>query len=329
MLGLPPEGTARLLRGRLKETQRRARVYRKQGGALCNAMRPGGHGRHHSNPYLAIAARALPQLDPAQVIHADVLSVPGVSEYVSILLAEEFPLAEVRVLLAHSLDRLIRAREPWSVAAHFMDNVLLVLGRLGWSLDDVDTILTDEGRVLRLLELGPAGIKRQVQCATARWADALALRGHFPPVALLWHPVTTVAKRLSNWGKGCLALLVAGGAWTQARLHETGGSPSSACQYYWHTRRQRCLAEHSGTLRRLIHSSSEEQVARLLFPRSFVHFRRPSESEDRIRIEGQIQSDTWYTDASGFHPSTPHLRMITWSAVQITELGTPTFKASS
>eukprot|EP00971_Amphidinium_carterae_P169051 3348821-Amphidinium_carterae.1 len=79
----------------------------------------------HSNPYLAIAARALPQLDPAQVIHADVLS-----EYVSILLAAEFTLAEVRVLLAHSLDRLIRAREPWLVAAHFMDNFLLVLGRL-------------------------------------------------------------------------------------------------------------------------------------------------------------------------------------------------------
>eukprot|EP00971_Amphidinium_carterae_P227261 4507683-Amphidinium_carterae.1 len=65
-----------------------------------------------------------------------------------------------------------------------MDNFLLVLGRLGWSLDDVDTILTDEGRVLRLLELGPAGIKREVHSATARWADALALQGHFPPEAL-------------------------------------------------------------------------------------------------------------------------------------------------
>eukprot|EP00971_Amphidinium_carterae_P299259 5945518-Amphidinium_carterae.1 len=70
-----------------------------------------------SNPYLAMAARAFPQLDPARVIHADVIS-----EYVSVLLSGDFSPEQLRILIAHSLDGLIRAREPWEATAHYMDN---------------------------------------------------------------------------------------------------------------------------------------------------------------------------------------------------------------
>eukprot|EP00971_Amphidinium_carterae_P180479 3579846-Amphidinium_carterae.1 len=232
----------------------------------------------------------------------------------------------------------------WLVAAHYMDHFLLVLCRLGWSLQDIDVIVTDEGQVLRLLRLGPLGVKRVAHRATTRWADALALQNSFPPTSLLWHPVQKVTRSLTTWGRGCLAMHVAGGAWTQARLHEAGGSPTSSCQYcgaygslshrvfhcpYWLARRQAYLAEHVGELRRLIRLSSEEQVARLLFPRSLLHLPRPPESEAQVVLTGQVQSAVWYTDASGIHPSIPHLRLVSWSVVQLSAQGTPSFAASS
>eukprot|EP00971_Amphidinium_carterae_P114040 2259565-Amphidinium_carterae.1 len=163
------------------------------------------HVSTRSQPYLAIAVRGDQGLDPARVIHGDVLR-----EFVFLILGDDFDEVEVQSLLAHSMGRLARSREPWLTATTFMDNVVMTLCRLGWSIDTVDTWTSDLGRVLRLREVGAKRIQLEAHRATQRWADRCAMhRGGFPSCELQWAQLQTVCKGASRWGQGCLSCHVA------------------------------------------------------------------------------------------------------------------------
>eukprot|EP00971_Amphidinium_carterae_P247447 4913580-Amphidinium_carterae.1 len=44
-------------------------------------------------------------------------------------------------------------------------------------------------------------------------------------------------------------------------------------------------------------------------------------AEGMVRMAGEILHDTWYTDASGINPALPPLRVVSWSAVQLSAQG--------
>eukprot|EP00971_Amphidinium_carterae_P064664 1281428-Amphidinium_carterae.1 len=267
------------------------------------------HVSTRSQPYLAIAVRGDQGMDPARVIHGDVLR-----EFVFLLLGDDFEEVEIQSLLAHSMGRLARSKEPWLTATTFMDNVVMTLCRLGWSIDTVDTWTSDFGRLV---------------------LNGFSLRCIAPPNVGLTGELCTGAAfpRVSCSGRSSRRSARAGGLWTQQTLCLAGGSLLQACQLcggpgtlghrifhcpYWHTLRQELLGCHQGVLQHLGGACSVEQMARLLVPAPLTRPDRPVESEVREWTTGVVGPGDWFTDASALHSGIPHLRAVGWSAVQLT-----------
>ncbi len=141
---------------------------------------------------------------------------------------------------------LAKAKSPWMRVAGPSAAMLATTARLGWSVKDVDTIITDDGRILDLKIDPPIVIKDEVIRAVRRWrwkrivqyAPQLGCGGD--PDAdgeLVLAPVRKVLQtsaRSSSWTsaqQAALRSVAVGAQWTQSRLCRAGMVDSDACQF--------------------------------------------------------------------------------------------------
>ena len=147
------------------------------------------------------------------------------------------------------------AKRPWAVVRGPAGAVVASAARLGWTVIDASTLITDEGEELLLNRDSPAMVTKKVHEAVRRWRWKAAGvgrvkgdgRGWCGPI---WEPVAALITKgtwandrgmrwpqteanLTKGERAALKSVVSGGQWPQARLFMAGLADYPWCVLCW------------------------------------------------------------------------------------------------
>eukprot|EP00971_Amphidinium_carterae_P349832 6491250-Amphidinium_carterae.1 len=174
----------------------------------------------------------LVRCDPAAVHHALLLK-----QWHEILRSGLIDREVMWAALTHACARLSNSRRPWAKVGGPTAALVMSMARLHWAIHDLGIWSTDEGIGLNLDDISARYLSKLATSASGRWNERFALwhRGVFqsiPEVPALWlRPLhSTLAKLSANrLQRKCLQGVMAGGRWTQERLHRRGMASHPMC----------------------------------------------------------------------------------------------------
>eukprot|EP00971_Amphidinium_carterae_P070747 1399124-Amphidinium_carterae.1 len=154
-----------------------------------------------------------------------------------VLCSNLVPAERMHEALAHACAKLVRSCQTWAKVSSPAATLVMTEARIGWSIQDVATLSTDEGIRLDLRSISRRYIGELAVSASGRWNERFALwqRGwheEVHSVPPLWlRPIHEVLEQLKGdrLQQKCLQCVMAGGRWTQERLFRHGMSRSDQC----------------------------------------------------------------------------------------------------
>eukprot|EP00971_Amphidinium_carterae_P325933 6456493-Amphidinium_carterae.4 len=196
--------------------------------------------------------------------------------------------------------RLLRTKCKWALSDGPTGAVVCTLLRIGWSMLDEVTLLTDEGCTIDLLRHSQTFVDKLLERATAKWVvgEESHDRTH-------WNAVQRSVKKARNraeaWG---IAATVTGGAWDQRKLQIES--------------MQKCMEETAA------HRVASARIAsKVCTDRATIGkwcYPEVPEPAERTSAWGSLERVV-HTDRSASHSSHPEIRRASWAAVSLDRHG--------
>eukprot|EP00971_Amphidinium_carterae_P077802 1538648-Amphidinium_carterae.1 len=160
--------------------------------------------------------------DPGAIHHGRVLAAWAGAMQEGIL-----PQEALQAALYNAARSLVKARQPWRSVHGPAGTLLLVACRLGWSMQDHLSMVTDLGRRMPLLECSGQDLTSEAVRATIRGIGTKVTSG----LGQIWsYPARLAMCKLTALERACLEVHLCKGSWCQERLWRHGMVAQAECK---------------------------------------------------------------------------------------------------